>query len=108
MRTMTIDEAMEWGWEPRVEPLPEGDFRLTVVGLTDFELFAKDRDQLVTEWRTALRSHLGGYLKVQKVIPLPLIRIQEQTEQTTSTGSQGQFVFLSDSLQVRSFEAQMA
>lgn len=107
MREMTLDQYMAHPWVPAFEQLPEGDFRLTVPGLADFELFAATKPQLEAEWKSALRSHLMGYLKVGKVIPIPTIRVQEPLEIETSTGSKGQVVFLSEGLQIRLTGADM-
>lgn len=52
-----------------IEPCEDGGFRLTIIGLPDFELFARTRDELTTEWRDALASHLAGYAATGKAIP---------------------------------------
>ncbi len=103
MSPTNLDECMAWPWVPLVERLPEGDYRLSVPGLTDFEVFAETEQQVRAEWTTALRSHLGGYLRVGKVIPLPTtFRVPERSEVQTSGGSHSaRVVFLSEGLQVR-------
>ena len=83
----TVDDYMSLQWEPRVVELPEGDFSLTVPPLDDFEMFSESRDDLLTEWRDALRVHLSAYLAVQKWIPRPLTL--QMIEEPIQTGSPG-------------------
>ena len=81
-------------WQPKVESDPEGGFRLTLPGLSDFELFAETREQLEAEWRSALRSHLQAYEAAAKFVPLP--RFSEPQAQTG--GSEWQVVAVNDEL----------
>jgi len=98
MAKLTLDEYLAWPWVAVMERLPEGDYRLTVAGLADFELFADTTEELL-DWRDALKSHLAGYIKVNKVIPLP--RFDPPEAGQTSTGSPARTVFLTETLQVR-------
>lgn len=100
MLRMTLDDYVNWaGWVPTFEPVAEGGWRVTVAGLPDFELFADSEQELRSEWKDGLRSHLGAYLKFQKFIPVPEFRLPEESEVSTSSGSLGQVVRLSSDLQ---------
>jgi hypothetical protein len=82
---LTADYFMTFGWDPTFTQLPDGDWRLTVPLLSDFELFASARAELEKDWRDALHSHLSGYLAVGKSIPLPGITVQAYPETLSST-----------------------
>jgi len=108
MREMTLDDYVNWQWVPHVEADGRGGFRLTLDRLNDFDVFGATEEEVYAEWKSALRSHLTGYLNVGKVVPIPRVRIPETSELETSTGSSGQVVFLSSDLQVRLLEPAMA
>lgn len=95
MAPLTLDDYMNLPWLAHTERCSDGSYRLVVAGLLDFELFAPSATQLEEEWRTALRSHLAGYLAVAKAIPIPMWQLQEPSEVRSSTGSRGQVVFFS-------------
>ena len=82
----TLNECMDWPWTPVVEELPEGDFRLFVPALTDFEVFAATKAEVLADWRDMLRSHLEGYLKVGKVVPKPYFHLPEAPETSSGPG----------------------
>ena len=69
-----LDGYVNMPWVPVEEMLDDGTYRLTVEGIVDFELFSDTPMREQDEWRTALRSHLQGYLNVGKALPLPLPR----------------------------------
>lgn len=80
MSNPTIDRAMAHHWMKVVEQCQDGGFRLTVVPqLRDFEVFAETVDELEGIWRDALRSHLIGYIASGKVIPIPHVRVAQQS-----------------------------
>jgi len=58
-------------WQATVQPSPEGGYRLFVQGLRDFEMFAATEQELRDEFKDALRSHLAGYIAINKVVPTP-------------------------------------
>ena len=90
MAPKTLDEYVNWeGWTPRFEQLAEGEWRVTLALLPDFEVFAPSKAELEEEWKLALRSHLSAYLQFQKRIPFPEYKLPEH-EIETSNGSPGQ------------------
>ena|ERR1043166_7495734 len=95
----TLNDLMEWPWTPVVEQLPEGDFRLFVPALTDFEVFGRTQAEVQADFRDMLRSHLEGYLKVGKVVPKPFFHLPEQAP--TSSGPGLVIMSLNDSLEVQ-------
>lgn len=101
MARLTLDEYIKLPWLPHTERCQDGSYRLVVAGLHDFELFASTEQQLLDEWMTALRSHLSGYLAVNKIIPIPTWQLQERSEIKSSTGSRGQVFFLRVGPEVR-------
>jgi len=107
MREMTLEEYMNWPWVPHVEADAGGGFRLTVDRLNDFDVFGETEEEVNAEWKSALRSHLIGYINVGKVVPIPRVCVAAPSELETSTGSSGQVVFLNSDLQVRLLEPAM-
>jgi hypothetical protein len=106
MHQLPLDVYMAMPWVPLLEPCQDGGFRLTVVGLRDFEIFSDDEEQLKSEWQVALRSFLTGYLRVGKVVPVPVpsISIRDEPQAYTSGGDTGNFAFLlNEPSQVRVF-----
>lgn len=70
MHPLSVEEAMKYPWQPTFEECQDGGWRVSVLGLPDFEIFAPTEQQLRAELRDALSSHLMGYLQVGKVIPV--------------------------------------
>lgn len=70
MSPMMLDEYLAMPWTPTVQLQPSGDYRLTVKGLPDFELFFVSIEEAEAEWRYGLRSHLMAYLGAGKTIPI--------------------------------------
>jgi len=98
----TLNECLEWPWTPVVEQLPEGDFRLFLPALTDFEVFAATESEVLADWRDMLRAHLQGYLTVGKVVPKPFFHLPEPSE--TSSGPGVSVVSLNENLEVQIIE----
>lgn len=85
MAHLTLDDYMSLEWTPIEELLEDGTYRLTVRGLADFEVFDEASMRLRDEWKTALRSHLQGYLAVGKAVPMPAPRISVPQPALTAT-----------------------
>ena len=72
--TFSIDQVMQFGWQPVLteEELDEERvIALRVPPIVDFVIYGETRAEVLADWQSALRSHLGGYLAVGKAIPGP-------------------------------------
>ena len=83
MRSKTLDECMEVPWTPIVEELPDGGVSLRLAQLSDFEVSAASREQVLQDWKTALREHLRGSFAVGKVVPVPRLYVPDPPEVET-------------------------
>jgi len=71
MSPHVLKDLLAFPWTRHIEADPEGGFRLIVLGLADFELYAETQEELEHDWREALESHLAGYLRIGKAVPIP-------------------------------------
>ena len=71
---MTIDECVALPWRPIIQADPDGGVVLTVEALDDFAVYGATEAEVRSTWTEALRSHLDGYLRVGKAIPVRAVR----------------------------------
>lgn len=65
----SIDDFMTLPWKTEIHEDPDGGFVLTVWPLNDFAVYGDTPEEVEREWRSALRSHLLGYIALNKRIP---------------------------------------
>lgn len=70
MKKLTIDQLMTMNWHPEGEETEDG-YTITIVALDDFAVHADDEEEAWGDYLDALRSHLQGYLSVNKIVPIP-------------------------------------
>ena len=99
MKHQSLDEMLRLNWVP-VLARDEHGYRLTVKGLTDFELFSDSEEELMGGWREALASHLGGYLACGKTVPVPAptVSLVGDDDGTSGAGDTFRGVFSSEGL----------
>jgi hypothetical protein len=71
----TIDDYMAMPWVPIFDFVEDEDgsqIKVTIPGLSDFAVYGTALDDVTGTWREALKSHLKGYMAVQKAIPEPV------------------------------------
>ena len=86
--TFTIEQVMQFGWKPIVSEAQFDDdrvFALRVPPIADFVIYGETEAEVVSDWQSALRSHLGGYLAVGKSIPRPPEFTYSTSEPAAST-----------------------
>jgi len=80
-----VEKYANMKWPVYVAEHPNGGFRLTVLSVSDFEIFGPSREELLSEWKDAFASHLMGYLASGKVIPTPpTANLRPSNEETHS------------------------
>lgn len=87
MPMYSLETCLEWPWNPRAERLPEGDWRIVVDGLNDFEVFAETFDEAWSHFPGMLRTHLTAYLEAGDDVPYPCPTFTLPAAE--STGGQG-------------------
>jgi len=83
-----LNDLVSLPWEVHTEQVSENEWRLTVVGLDDFEVSAETEEELLEHFPGMLRSHLNAYLALQKEVPTP-IRQKADVSTSYSAGASG-------------------
>lgn len=65
-----LDELMSINWHPECSDTDDGVI-ITVPALDDFGVCADVEDEAWADYPDALRSHLAGYVTVNKIVPVP-------------------------------------
>lgn len=65
-----LDEYMSTNWHPDADETEDG-FVITVPALEDFAVHGDTEKEAWADYPDALRSHLAGYIAVDKVVPVP-------------------------------------
>ena len=66
----TADELVSMNWQPEISETEDGVV-ITIPALDDFALHADNPDEAWADYLDALKSHLSGYLAVNKTVPVP-------------------------------------
>lgn len=81
----SLDDYMQRTWITKIAPDPDGGVALTAWPLQDFVVYGETEEQVLDEWRDALRSHLAGYLACGKAIPFVRIDLAGLSTTRAST-----------------------
>ena len=65
----SIEEYMALPWKTEIHEDADGGVVLSVWPLSDFAVYGDTVEEVEAEWRSALRSHLLGYIALNKRIP---------------------------------------
>ncbi len=65
-----LEEYMSMNWHPDADETEDG-FVITVPALEDFAVHGDTEEEAWADYPDALRSHLAGYIAVDRVVPVP-------------------------------------
>ena len=65
-----LDDLVSMNWQPEIDETNDGVV-ITIPALDDFALHADNPDEAWADYLDALKSHLSGYLTVNKTVPVP-------------------------------------
>jgi hypothetical protein len=75
MMNNEIEGLMSMNWQPEISETDDGVV-ITIPALDDFALHSDNPDEAWADYLDALKSHLSGYLTVNKTVPVPF-RIEQ-------------------------------